>query len=204
MREAVADIRGSLKKGAYNVQVDFTEARLSLKLDPSKGLLNAFVDLNNRVLAQFSPEEQMRIGVHTCPGGDRDATHSADVDYAELLPTLFTLKAGNFYIQLASEKDRERVLRMIRDHSRGDQRIFVGVIDPINPRVEMPEEVRDRVLEAAEYISPSRLGTTDDCGFAPFGDDTSTARQTAFEKIRARVAGTELAAITLGAAALKV
>ena len=204
VREAVADIRGSLQKGAYNVQVDFTEARLSLKLDPSKGLLNAFVDLNNRVLDHFSPEDQTRIGVHTCPGGDRDTTHSADVDYAELLPTLFTLKAGNFYIQLASEKDRERVLRIIRDHARSDHRIFVGVIDPINPRVETSEEVRDRVLEAAEYIAPSRLGTTDDCGFAPFGDDTSTARQTAFEKIRARVAGTELAARTLGAAALKV
>jgi len=204
VREAVADIRGSLQKGAYNVQVDFTEARLSLKLDPSKGLLNAFVDLNNRVLDHFSAEQQTRIGVHTCPGGDRDTTHSADVDYAELLPTLFTLKAGNFYIQLASEKDRARVLRMIRDHARSNQRIFVGVIDPINPRVETPEEVRDRVLEAAEFIPPDRLGTTDDCGFAPFGDDTSTARLTAFEKIRARVAGTELAARTLGAAAIKV
>ncbi len=204
VREAVADIRGCLRKRAHNVQLDFTEARLSLKLDPSKGLLNAFVDLNNRVLDQFSPEEQTRIGVHTCPGGDRDATHSADVDYAELLPTLFTLRAGNFYIQLASEKDRERVLRIIQGHSRGDHRIFIGVIDPINPRVETPEAVRDRVLEAREYIPPSRLGTTDDCGFAPFGDDTSTARQTAFEKIRARVAGTELAARTLAAAALNV
>jgi len=204
VREAVADIRGCLQKGAYNVQVDFTEARLSLKLDPSKGLLNAFVDLNNRVLDHFSPEELTRIGVHTCPGGDRDATHSADVDYAQLLPTLFTLRAGNFYIQLASEKDRQRVLRIIQDHSRSNQRIFIGVIDPINPRVETPEEVRDKVLEATEYIAPSRLGTTDDCGFAPFGDDTSTARATAFEKIRARVSGTELAARILGAAALKV
>jgi len=35
-------------------------------------------------------------------------------------------------------------------------------------------------------------------GFAPFGDDTSTARETAFEKIRARVAGTRLAAAHLG------
>lgn len=198
--EAVADIRGSLRSGADNVQVDFTEARLSLKLDPSGGVLHAFIDLNNRVLDHFSAEELTRIGVHTCPGGDRDATHSADVDYAELLPTLFTLKTGRFYIQLASEKDRERVLRIIQDHSRPDQRIFIGVIDPINPRVESPEEVRDRVLEAAEYIAPSRLGTTDDCGFSPFSDDTSTARETAFEKIRARVAGTELAAKTLKAA----
>jgi 5-methyltetrahydropteroyltriglutamate--homocysteine methyltransferase len=87
-----------------------------------------------------------------------------------------------------------RVLRIINDRARPDQRIFVGVIDPINPRIETPEEVRDRVLEAAEYIPLERLGTTDDCGFAPFGDDISTARETAFAKIGARVAGTELAA----------
>ena len=73
------------------------------------------------------------------------------------------------------------------------------MIDPIDPRVETPEEVRDRVLEAAEYIPLARLGTTDDCGFSPFGDDASTARETAFEKIRARVRGTELASQELDA-----
>ena len=72
------------------------------------------------------------------------------------------------------------------------------MIDPINPRIETPEEVRDRVLEAAEYIPLAQLGTTDDCGFAPFSDDTSTARETAFEKIRARVIGTDLASRELG------
>lgn len=30
------------------------------------------------------------IGVHTCPGGDKDSTHSADVEYEELLPALFS------------------------------------------------------------------------------------------------------------------
>jgi 5-methyltetrahydropteroyltriglutamate--homocysteine methyltransferase len=76
--------------------------------------------------------------------------------------------------------------------------IFIGVIDPINPKVETPEEVRDRVLEAAEYIPLNQLGSTDDCGFSPFGDDISTSRETAFEKIRARVAGTEMASQKLG------
>ena len=198
IREAAADIRRCLDRGAHNVQIDFTEARLSVKLDPTKKLLNSFIDLNNQVLDQFSPEDRRRIGVHTCPGGDNDSTHSADVDYAELLPSLFNLNVGAFYIQLASEKDRRRVLGVIREHARPEQRIFVGVIDPINPKVETPEEVRDRVLEAAEYIDPSRLGTCDDCGFSPFGDDTSTGRETAFDKIRARVAGTNLAAKQLG------
>jgi 5-methyltetrahydropteroyltriglutamate--homocysteine methyltransferase len=62
----------------------------------------------------------------------------------------------------------------------------------------LPTKVRDRVLEAAEYLPIDRLGTCDDCGFSPFGDDTSTARETAFEKIRARVEGTQLAAQELG------
>ncbi len=194
VQEAVTDIRACLDEGAYRVQIDFTEGRLSLKLDPSGQLLEHFISLNNRVLDRFTSAERTRIGVHTCPGGDWDATHSADVDYAGLLPDLFRLNAANFYIQLASEKDRPRVLRLIREHRQPNQTVFVGVIDPINPRVETPEEVRDRVLEAAEFIPRERLGTTDDCGFAPFGDDTSTAREVAFEKIRARVEGTEIAA----------
>jgi 5-methyltetrahydropteroyltriglutamate--homocysteine methyltransferase len=196
--EAVADIRGALDAGAHSVQIDFTEGRLAVKLDPSGQLLQTFIDLNNRVLAAFSPAERQRIGVHTCPGGDQDSTHSADVDYTQLLPGLFSLNAGAFYIQLASEPDRPRVLRAIAEHARPGQRIFVGVTDPIDPRIETAEEVRDRVLEAAEYIGPDRLGTCDDCGFAPFGDDTSTTRETAFAKVRARVAGTQLAAAALG------
>ncbi len=198
--EAVADIRSCFDAGAYNVQIDFTEGRLALKLDPSGGLLRSFVDLNNRVLNHFSAEERARIGVHTCPGGDLDSTHSADVDYADLLPDLFKLDAGSFYLQLASEKEPGRVLEVVKENLRADQKVFVGVIDVLDPRVETPEEVRDRVLQAAEYIPVAQLGTCDDCGFSPFGDDKSTAREIAFDKIRARVQGTELAAKELGLA----
>ncbi len=181
------------------MQIDFTEGRLAVKLDPGGGLLASFVDLNNLALARFTPQERARIGVHTCPGGDLDSTHSADVDYASLLPSLVQLRVGNFYVAVAGEPDRERVLRMIRDHVKPGQRVFVGVVSPIDPRIDTPEEVRDRVLEAARWIPLDQLGTTDDCGFAPFSDDTSTSRETAFAKIRARVEGTALASAVLGA-----
>ena len=196
--EAVADIRGALQAGAACVQIDFTEARLSLKLDPSGGLLRSFVALNNEVLASFSPEERKRIGVHVCPGGDRDSTHSADVAYATLLPELFQMNTGRFYLQMASEPERERVLAMVSELLGSDRTVFIGVIDPIDPKVETAEVVRDRVLEAASFIPVAQLGTTDDCGFAPFADDVSTAREVAFRKIRARVEGTLLAARELG------
>jgi 5-methyltetrahydropteroyltriglutamate--homocysteine methyltransferase len=196
--EVEKDIRQCLEAGAHAVQIDFTEGRLAAKLDPSKALLRRFVALNNRVLDRFSDEERQRIGVHTCPGGDRDSTHSADVDYAELLPLLFEMNAGRFYMQFASEDDQERVLDVVREHSRDDQTIFLGVIDVNDPEVESAEEVQNTILRAVNYLPVERLGTTDDCGFSPFGDDRSTARRTAFTKIEARIEGTRRAREALG------
>jgi 5-methyltetrahydropteroyltriglutamate--homocysteine methyltransferase len=191
--EAEADIRGALEAGADSVQIDFTEGRLSLKLDPSGGLLESFIALNNQVLDRFTEVERKRIGVHVCPGGDHDSTHSADVDYAGLLAKLFAMKVGRFYLQMASEPDRKRVLGIVKQAM-----VFVGVTDPISKEIETAAQVRDRVLEAAAILPVARLGTTDDCGFSPFADDVSTARDVAFAKIRARVEGTELAARELG------
>ena len=197
LREHETEVRRCLKKGA-RVQIDFTEARLALKVDPSGQLLNGFVDLINLALARFSSAERKLIGIHTCPGGDQDSTHSADVDYSELLPRLFELNVGYFCVALAGEPDRTRALKIIREHLKRDQRIFVGVVSAIDPRVDTAEEVRDRVIEASRFIPVDQLGTTDDCGFAPFSDDTSTSRDTAFAKIQARVRGTALAAEMIG------
>jgi 5-methyltetrahydropteroyltriglutamate--homocysteine methyltransferase len=199
IEEARRDIRNCLEEGAACVQVDFTEARLALKLDPSGGLLNSFIELNNRVLDGFTPAERQHIGAHTCPGGDRDSTHSADVDYLTLLPSLFHLNVGRFYLQLSSEPNRRQVLAVIQNQLKPGVLVFVGVTDPIKPAIETSEQVRDRVLEAAQFIPAESLGTTDDCGFSPFADDTSTSRETAFAKIRNRVEGTRLAAEALNA-----
>src|SRR5688572_2520586 len=198
LREGEREIRACLDIGAHAVQVDFTEGRLAMKVDPSGTLLQSFVELNNLMLNRFSNEERNRIGVHTCPGGDRDSTHSADIDYAELLPSLFELRAGRFYIALAREAEPVRVLRIIRRYLKPDQRAFVGVISPIDPAIETAELVRERTLEAAGHLPIDQLGTTDDCGFSPFSDDLTTSRDTAFAKIRSRVEGTAQAAGHLG------
>lgn len=193
VNEAEADIRKCLNAGAHLVQIDFTEGRLALKLDPSKGLLKSFIDLNNKVLNRFSEEERKKIGVHSCPGGDHDSTHSADISYADLLPLLFQLNAGNFFLEYAGEKNKQDVLQCIKEYLGANQTVFIGVTNVINPRIETPEEIRDTILEASEIIPLNQLGTTDDCGFSPFADDVSTSRDTAFAKIKARVEGTKLA-----------
>ncbi|HLZ86167.1 MAG TPA: cobalamin-independent methionine synthase II family protein [Puia sp.] len=192
------DIRSGLDAGAHTVQIDFTEARLALKLDPSRALLRSFIDLNNTVLNRLTPAERQRVGVHSCPGGDHDSTHSADIPYSELLPLLFELNVTNFYLQYAGEYNKRQVLEVIKENLRPGTRVFIGVTDVLSPRIETPQEICDLILEAVQYIPPAQLGTTDDCGFSPFADDTSTSRDIAFEKIRARIEGTRMAEKALG------
>ncbi len=61
INEAEADIRSCFDNGAHSVQIDFTEARLAIKLDPSKTLLKSFIDLNNQVLG---PLYRSRTSAH--------------------------------------------------------------------------------------------------------------------------------------------
>jgi methionine synthase II (cobalamin-independent) len=213
--ECERDIRQAFDAGAVRVSIDFTEGRLATRNDPRNpwtgaGLLDRFIEINNWVLDRFTPEERAKLGVHTCPGGDRDSVHSADVPYNNLLPKMFEMNAGYFLIQLASERDKDPVYESIGKHVRSDangvaQTAFVGVINPLNPRVESPEEVRDALVRAANFIPREQLGATDDCGFSPFSIDEKPnhgspdyARDVAFQKIHNRVEGVRAAAEKLG------
>jgi methionine synthase II (cobalamin-independent) len=213
--ECEQDIRRCFAAGAVRVSIDFTEGRLANKNDArnpwtGKNMLQEFIDLNNRVLDRFSAEERKNIGIHTCPGGDCDSVHSKEVPYELLLEHMFDLNAGYFLIQCSSEEDREKVYRLCGKYSREDangvaQVCFMGVINPLDPRVETPEEVRDQLVTAAKHIPVERLGATDDCGFSPFSRDEKPkhgspdfARDVAMQKISARLKGAELAREALG------
>src|ERR1700704_5253326 len=215
LNETEKDIRQAFAAGAARGAIDFTEGRLATRADPRNpwtgaGMLPHFIELNNRVLDRFTPEQRTRIGVHTCPGGDRDSVHSADVPYSDLLPSMFNMNAGYFLIQLSSERDKDPVYKMIGEHSRDDangvaQMCYIGVTNPGNPRVESVQEVKAALMRAADFIPKERLGSTDDCGFSPFSIDEKPnhgspdfARDVAFQKISHRVDGTRMAAERLG------
>ncbi|MEJ7784094.1 MAG: hypothetical protein WKF96_04765 [Solirubrobacteraceae bacterium] len=213
--EVEKDIRQCFSAGAERVSIDFTEGRLANKNDSrnpwtGKDMLQEFIDLNNRVIDRFSAEERVNLGIHTCPGGDNDSVHSREVPYEQLLSKMFQLNVGYFLIQCASQEDEEEVYELVGRYSRTDangvsQVCFMGVIDPLNPRVETAEEVRDRLVLAAKHIPKERLGATDDCGFSPFSRDLKPAhgspdfaRDIAMQKIAARIEGARMASEELG------
>ena len=115
LREHETEVRRCFEKGAHKVQIDFTEGRLAMKVDPSGELLASFIDLNNLALARFSA------------GGARKDRHSHLSRAATGIPRIALTStmppccpacsnsmSGNFYMSLAGEKDRARVLEIIR------------------------------------------------------------------------------------------
>jgi methionine synthase II (cobalamin-independent) len=214
--ECEKDVRQCLEAGAVRVSIDFTEGRLANKNDSrnpwtGKDMLQDFIDLNNRLFERFTAEERRNIGIHTCPGGDMDSVHSKEVPYEKLLNSMFQLNAGYFLIQCASEEDKEKVYKLCGENSREDadgvaQVCFMGVINPLTPDVETPEQVKSDLLTAARYIPVERLGATDDCGFSPFSRDEKPkhgspdfARDVAMQKISNRLEGARMASEELGA-----
>ncbi|HEV2075501.1 MAG TPA: hypothetical protein VGR10_04635 [Thermoleophilaceae bacterium] len=213
--ECEKDIRQCFDAGAVRVSVDFTEGRLANKNDSrnpwtGRNMLGDFIELNNRLMDRFTAEERRNIGVHTCPGGDTDSVHSKEVPYELLLDRMFEINAGYFLIQCSSEEDKEKVYRLCGENSREDangvpQVCFMGVINPLDPTVETPEQVRDDLVTAAKHIPVERLGATDDCGFSPFSLDLKPkhgspdfARDVAMQKISARLEGAQMASEELG------
>src|ERR1700687_1988266 len=65
LSEHEKEVRGCLQKGAHKVQIDFTEGRLAIKIDPSGDLLRSFIDQNNLALSRFSAEDRSRLGGDT-------------------------------------------------------------------------------------------------------------------------------------------
>ena len=213
------DITRCFEQGAARVSIDFTEGRLALRRDlraPWAGpeALKGFIELVNRVLDRVDARLRPAIGVHTCPGNDRDSAHSADVDYAELIPELFQIEAGYFLVQAAGERDPERVARLIGNQLRSRAsghtapRVLIGVTNPTTPKLETAHEIADQLVKAARFIPVELLGSTDDCGFSPYMIDEKPrhgspdfARDVAFAKIAARVRGTAEASARLSGAA---
>jgi 5-methyltetrahydropteroyltriglutamate--homocysteine methyltransferase len=71
LNEHENEVRRCLEKGAHKVQIDFTEGRLAVKLDPTGEVLNSFIDLNNRPRALLDRGATTHRDSHVSRGRSR-------------------------------------------------------------------------------------------------------------------------------------
>ena len=197
--EAAEDIRGALNAGAANVQIDFTEVQALPQTRPlRRPPATDFIALNNQVAGPPSP-----------PGNNASASASTSAPVAITIPrTAPDIEYASLHTLTSSSLQRRTLLSPNGQRARSPAASSTSSRTISSPttlsssvsstqfrrRSKPPPQVRSSYPRSRPLSSPSlNSAATDDCGFSPFADDTSTAREIAFSKIRARGEGTVLA-----------
>jgi 5-methyltetrahydropteroyltriglutamate--homocysteine methyltransferase len=131
--------------------------------------------------------------VHSCPGGVQDATHSAGVDYAGLLPQLFELDVANF---LSSDGQRTGPAARVRAGTQFNSPSLSDVRGRYRSNQSQIGISRRSLCSCAgsrEIYSRPSAWHNRQLRICSILGDTSTARDLAFAKIAAHVKGTSLA-----------
>jgi 5-methyltetrahydropteroyltriglutamate--homocysteine methyltransferase len=102
--------------------------------------------------------------------------------YEEIFPALARSKVKQISLECMHSKVPIELLTLLKGKD-----ILVGVIDVASDRVETPQEISAVIGKALKYVPANRLFPCTNCGMAPMD------REIAVAKLRALVAGTELA-----------
>ena len=151
---------------------------------------HSFMDLNNLALARFSAEERQRARRPYVPW--RRPRFDAQRRRRLRRPAAEPVRARRAQLLYRAGR-RARSNAGARDHQPAHEAGTTASSSASSRRSTRASRPRRRFAIAPSrpraYIPADQLGTTDDCGFSPFCDDTSTSRDKAFAKIRARVRG---------------
>jgi 5-methyltetrahydropteroyltriglutamate--homocysteine methyltransferase len=126
------------------------------------------------------------VAVHLC-FGYAAVVHEKPTGYS-FLPELEGSKAAQVSIEAAQPKLDLKVLTSLPSKT-----IILGVIDLADMAIETPETVAARIRKALEYVPAERIVVAPDCGMKYL------ARDVAFGKMQAMVAGANIVRKELGA-----
>ncbi|KAI7758506.1 hypothetical protein LZL87_006897 [Fusarium oxysporum] len=135
-------------------------------------LLDAYIKLYNDSLSKIPSD--MHTGIHLCRGNFIGGRHFAEGKYDIIAEKLFrNLNVNTFYL----EYDTERAggfepLQFLPK----DKNVVVGVISTKLPQLEVKEEMKKRVLSAADWVAKGtgesqkealqRIAVSPQCGFS--------------------------------------
>ena len=164
------ELRALAAVGCTYAQIDETafakfgdadvQATLRARGDESDALIDKYIDITNRVLADIPG---IRIGMHLCRGNRAGQWH-AEGSYESVAEKLFNQLAIKFFFL---EYDSERAgdfapLRFVPQ----DKSIVLGLVSTKTNFLEDKSMLKRRLDEAARYVPLDRLAVSPQCGFA--------------------------------------
>jgi 5-methyltetrahydropteroyltriglutamate--homocysteine methyltransferase len=143
---------------------------------------------------EISGLEDVEVWVHTCWGNANMQRVHDRTSYAEAIEIFLDRVGGDVWT--VEMKDRQyadlELFRPYRDTMR--KKLAVGVVSHRSLQVETPEEIAEDIRYALNYVDPSKLVLTTDCGFGRGGPN----RLVAFYKATAIAQGANIVRRELG------
>ena len=177
------------RAGCRYVQIDETafakfgdpdvQATLAARGDDWSKLIDAYIDITNRVLR--AAPKSLHIGMHLCRG-NRGGHWHAEGSYEDVADRLFNALEIPFYFL---EYDLPRAgnftpLRFVPKHKS----VVLGLISTKTPFLEDKPALRARVEDAGRYVSFDRLAVSPQCGFASVDTGNPVTPQVQEAKLR--------------------
>src|SRR5437588_937656 len=126
--------------------------------DPDK-LIDQCMAMDNAII---DGHPGITFGIHICRGNNQSKFYASG-DY-EPISRIFTQTHFSRFL-LEYDDARSGGFEPLR-HVPGDRFVVLGLVTTKKPRLEIAEELRERIKEATQYIPLERLALSPQCGFA--------------------------------------
>lgn len=152
--------------------------------------LDQYIDLYNDCFSKRPSD--LHIGVHMCRGNFRDSRHFSEGGYERVAQRLFNrLNVDTFYLEY--DTPRAGGFAPLKDLPK-NKNVILGVITSKFPQLEPLEDLKARVLEAADIIAAGngekredalkRMGVSPQCGFASHPAGNALTRDDMIRKLQ--------------------
>jgi len=147
--------------------------------DPQE-LAHIYAQVLNKAI-EGKPDD-LTIGLHVCRGNFR-STWISEGGYEPVAEILFgTVNIDAFFLEYDNERSGGfEPLRFIRP---GKQQVVLGLVTTKNGELENPETVKQRIAEAAQYVSLDQICLSPQCGFASTEEGNSLSEEQQWAKLR--------------------
>ncbi|KAJ6021446.1 hypothetical protein N7540_006950, partial [Penicillium herquei] len=152
-------------------------------------LLTSYIELYNDCLKNVNAD--MHIGIHVCRGNFTDSRYWSAGGYDAIASKLFQdLNVHTYYLEFDTPRaggfEPLQALPL-------NKNVVLGVISTKSPQLEDIGELKERVLQAAEFIakgndisleqSLQRLGVSPQCGFASNSNENRLTKHNMLDKL---------------------
>jgi 5-methyltetrahydropteroyltriglutamate--homocysteine methyltransferase len=126
--------------------------------------------------------DDMIITMHICRGNFR-STYITSGGYDNISDAIFAdLKVDGLFLEYDDKRSGD--FEPLKSFKRDDQTVVLGLITSKFPELEDPDNIKDKIKEASQYIPLENLALSPQCGFSSTEEGNILTEEEQWDKIK--------------------